>query len=113
GPEDAMLTADEKENITLTGPGASLVMRRQDYLKPPYKKAEWRHCLSLLGCRNVTVQGLRLASSGGDGIYIGRRTKSPIHGQNITIRDVTCEDHHRQAISVITAENLLVERCTL
>ena len=54
-----MLTADEKENITLTGPGASLVMRRQDYLKPPYKKAEWRHCLALLGCRNVTVQGLR------------------------------------------------------
>jgi hypothetical protein len=112
-PEDAMLTAKEKENITLRGAGASIVMRRQDYLKPPYKKAEWRHCLQMLGCRNVTVRGLRLASSGGDGIYLGRGKLHRIHNQDITLEDVTCEDHHRQGISVITAENLLVDRCTL
>jgi hypothetical protein len=88
-------------------------MRKQDYQKPPYAKAEWRNGLSLLGCRNIKVEGLRLAASGGDGIYIGRGTGDRIHGQNITIMDVTCEDHHRQGISVITAENLLIERCTL
>lgn len=113
GKGDSLLTARDKENIILRGPGASLVMRKQDYQKPPYDKAEWRHCLSLRGCRNVRVEGLRLASSGGDGIYIGRGTGDRIHCQDITIRDVSCEDHHRQGISVITAENLLIENCIL
>lgn len=113
GRGDSLLTARDGENITLRGPGGSLVMRKQDYRKPPYEKAEWRHCLSLRGCRNIRVQGLRLAASGGDGVYIGRGTGHRIHGQNITIKDVTCEDHYRQGISVITAENLLIEGCTL
>ena len=113
GKGDSLLTARDKENITLRGPGASLVMRKQDYQEPPYEKAEWRNCLSLRGCRNIKVEGLRLAASGGDGIYIGRGTGGRIQCQDITIKDVTCEDHHRQGISVITAENLLIEGCTL
>jgi hypothetical protein len=40
---------------------------REDYRTAPYGKGEWRMCLTLLGCRNVKVYGLRLASSGGDG----------------------------------------------
>jgi len=113
GKGDSLLTARDKDNITLCGPGASLVMRKQDYRQPPYAKAEWRNCLSLRGCRNVKVQGLRLASSGGDGIYIGRGTGERIACRDITIEHVTCEDHYRQGISVITAENLLIEGCTL
>lgn len=113
GKGDSLLTAKDKENITLRGPGASLVMRKDDYQKPPYAKAEWRHCLTLRGCRNVRVEGLRLASSGGDGIYVGRGTAGSAPCRDITIRKVTCEDHHRQGISVITAENLIVEDCTL
>jgi len=74
GKGDSLLTARDKENITLTGPGASLVMRKPDYQAPPYEKAEWRHCLSLHGCRNIKVYGLRMAASGGDGVYVGRGT---------------------------------------
>lgn len=113
GRGDSLLRARNKVNITLRGPGASLVMRKKDYQQPPYEEAEWRHCLSLCGCRNVKVEGLRLVASGGDGIYIGRGDADHPHGKDITIRNVTCEDHHRQGISVITAENLLIEGCTL
>jgi polygalacturonase len=113
GKGDSLLTARDKENITLRGFGASLVMRKQDYRNPPYAKSEWRHCLSLRGCRNVRVYGLRTVASGGDGIYLGRGTGDRIHCQDITIKDVTCEDHYRQGISVISAENLLIEGCTL
>lgn len=113
GKGDSLLTARDKENLTLRGPGASLVMRKQDYQTPPYEKAEWRNCLSLRGCRSIRVEGLRLAASGGDGIYIGRGSGVRIHCQDITIKDVICEDHHRQGISVITAQNLLIEGCTL
>jgi len=112
GPEDSLFTARDKENIALRGKGASWVMRKQDYRKPPYAKAEWRMCLSLLGCHNVKVFGLRLAGSGGDGIYIGRTEKNT-GCADILIRDVVCEDHYRQGISVISARNLLVDRCVL
>jgi predicted dehydrogenase len=33
--------------------------------------------------------------------------------RDITIKEVVCKDHHRQGLSLITAENLLIERCTI
>src|SRR5690606_29588040 len=45
-------------------------------------------------------------------IYLGiGRQGEP--NRNITIRDVVCDRNYRQGISVITAENLLIENCTL
>ena len=67
--------------------------------------------LDLAGCTNVLVEGLRLENSGGDGIYVGA-TKNLAGCKDVVIRDVICDGHHRQGISVISAENLLIERCT-
>jgi len=121
GRRDCLVAARGKKNITLTGPGAEFVMRKADYQKPPYKRSQWRHCLSLRGCSNVKVLGLRLASSGGDGIYVGSiyvdkgasGTKVAQGGSDVLIRDVHCDDNHRQAISVICARNLLIENSKL
>jgi len=112
GTNDSLFSAWDKENITLRGYGAQFVMRKADYRKAPYKKAEWRMCLALRGCKNVKVYGLRLASSGGDGIYIGRG-KTRTYCEDIQIKDVLCDDNYRQGISVITVRNLLIENCTL
>ncbi|NLX96246.1 MAG: right-handed parallel beta-helix repeat-containing protein [Rhodopirellula sp.] len=112
GTADSLFTATNKKNIRLTGPGATLQMHRADYDSPAYKKAEWRHVINLHGCDQVTIAGLTLAESGGDGIYLGvGRNGEP--NRNITIRDVVCDRNYRQGISVITAENLLIENCTL
>lgn len=112
GKTDSLFTARNKRNIRLIGPGAILRMRRSDYAASPYEKAEWRHVLALYGCTNVLVEGLTLAESGGDGIYLGAgRNGEP--NCDIVIRDVTCENNYRQGISVITAKNLLIERVTL
>lgn len=96
------------ENVTLRGPGATIRMHRADYDAPPYVKAEWRHLVCMRGCTNIKILGLTLAESGGDGIYLGvgsgKRTNL-----DIEIRDVVCDRHYRQGISVITAENLLIE----
>jgi polygalacturonase len=115
GKGDCLFEARMKENITLRGPGAEFVMWKQDYRKPPYEKAEWRMCLSFRGCRNVRVLGLRLAASGGDGIYIGRGTgdTAPKGCRDVLIKDVLCDDNYRQGISVISARNLLIENCVL
>ena len=60
-------------NVTLRGlgKGATLRMRIKDYQNPPYKKGEWRHALNIKSSKNVLVENLLLADSGGDGIYLG------------------------------------------
>ena len=114
GRADSLFSAwDDVKNLKLIGPGATLKMHRDDYDNPKeYEKAEWRHAINLHGCENVTIEGLTIAESGGDGIYLGAgRNHAPC--QNVTIRDVICDKNYRQGISVITAENLLIENCVL
>ena len=73
-----------------------------------YPKAEWRMTLSLRGVHKAVIEGLTIRDSGGDGIYIdggGDREYS----RDITIRDVVCDNHYRQGISVISVVGLTVE----
>ena len=59
----------------------------------------------------MLVEGLRIEGSGGDGIYLDAGTRGWC--EDVTVRNVTCLDNHRQGISVISARNLLVEGCSL
>ena len=65
--------------------------------------------LQLMGCRNVSVTGLNISSTGGDGIYVagwGHHINLPNgsrlfvstrqHSANITVRGVHCNDNYRQ-----------------
>lgn len=99
------------KNVTLHGPKAVLRMWKSDYQDAQaYEKSEWRHALAFYACENVAVNGLSIEASGGDGIYLGAGSGGvPCH--KVTIRNVTCSDNHRQGISVISAEDLLIEDC--
>lgn len=108
----ALLTFAGCTNVHIVGYGAALRMRHEDYMKPPYEKSEWRHALSILSCRNVCIEGLTLADSGGDGIYLGCRG-AVRRNVDVVIRDVLCDRNHRQGISVISAENLLIENTVM
>lgn len=109
---DALLRGRMVENVILRGYGATLRMWREDYDNEDlYAKASWRHCLILTGCSNVQVLGLTLRESGGDGIYLGAGSGGPC--RDIVIRDVVCDANYRQGISVISAENLLIENTVL
>lgn len=112
GGGDSLFKATDCTNVVIRGYGATLRMRKSDYQQPPYPKAEWRMGLAFLGCRDVLVEGLRIESSGGDGIYIGS-TRTHRWCENVVLRNNTCHDHHRQGISVISAVRLLIENCTL
>jgi len=109
GLRDFLFSATNVSNLALIGPGATLRMQKAEYTE-----GEWRHALAILSCRNVKVVGLVLKESGGDGIYLGRGPKgSPAANENILIKEVTCDGHRRQGISVITAKDLLIEDCAL
>jgi polygalacturonase len=106
GLNDCLLKADKRRNVTIRGYGATLVMQ-----KPEYTKGEWRMCLELDSCSNVKVLGLTLRDSGGDGIYLGNSDPTQPYCKDIVIRDCVMDNNRRQGMSVITAVNLLVERC--
>jgi hypothetical protein len=109
GGGDCLFSAENQTQIEIIGYGAVIEMRKGDYQKRPYEKAEWRHAISIRGCSDVSIKGLTIRSSGGDGIYIGRGKGNKTYCENIRVRNVILDDHHRQGISVISVRNLLVE----
>ena len=113
GRNDCLVKFVSVTNVTVRGYGATWRMHRADYDAAPYAKGEWRHSLSLLSAENVLVEGLTLVESGGDGVYVAdsSRTRQPC--RNIVLRDLVCDRHYRQGISVITVDGLLIERCKL
>lgn len=111
GGGDSLFRAVDVTNLVVRGYGATLRMRKRDYQNPPYSKAEWRMGLSLTGCRDVRIEGLRIESTGGDGLYVGSSARNRWCEQ-VVLRDCVCHDNHRQGLSVISAVNLLVEGCT-
>jgi hypothetical protein len=111
GRNDSLFAADLKQNISLVGYGATLRMWKADYHTDEYARAEWRHCLSIRSCTNVKIHGLTLAESGGDGIYLGVARRG-VTNTDVHIKDVVCDGNNRQGISVISAQNLLIEDTT-
>ena len=108
GRGDCLFSARNRQNLALIGYGAVFEMRKADYTEEPYEASEWRHALAIRGSSHVTVAGLTLRQSGGDGIYLGV-TGSRNVNEDVVIREVVCEENHRQGMSVISARNLLVE----
>ena len=114
GRADCLLSYVGCTNVTLTGYGATLKMERAAYDRPPYTKSEHRHVLSIRGGRNVRVEGLTLAESGGDGVYLialrcGNGVVQP--PEDITLKDLKCVRNYRQGLSVIAVKGLLCENC--
>lgn len=118
-----MFTAQAVENLTIRGYGATFRMWKQDYITGlvleqmgwnrwygQYEKAEWRMTLAIRGSKNVNVSGLTLEDSGGDGIYVNG-SKERSYSENVHLRDIVCNNHYRQGISIISAENLKVDNC--
>ena len=96
-------------NVTLSGYGAVMRMRKADYMKAPYARSEHRHILKIISSSHIRVEGLTLAESGGDGIYISSHNRMT-YG-DIVLRDLDCVGNFRQGLSVICVDGLLVERC--
>ena len=113
GRADCLLSYVGCTNVTLTGYGATLKMERSAYDRPPYKKSEHRHVLSIRGGLNIRVEGLTLAESGGDGVYLVtlRRDGVVQPPEKITLKDLKCVRNYRQGLSVTAVKGLLCENC--
>ncbi len=113
GISDSLITISSNlENITIRGYGATLLMHKADYQSSDYEKSERRHGIRIRGSRNIKIYGLTIRSSGGDGILISTDETYPV-SQDIHIKDVVCDDNHRQGISLVSGRNVLIEDCVL
>lgn len=111
GLEDCLFSGSEVDNVTLSGTDTTFKMWRSDYTSSPYTAGEWRHGIKLRGCNNVTISGITVKETGGDGIYLGKVTNGRLANTNITLQNVVCDDNHRNALSVITVDGLTVDNC--
>ena len=109
---DCVLNAIIKNNIKVTGDsGSKILMHKEEYaLLAP---AQWRTALNFMSCSNVTVSGLTLANTGGDGIYLGNAF-APNSGycSNVTITNVVTDGCARNGLSAVSVDGLTVTGCT-
>jgi len=115
---DCLLTFQRCTNVIIRGnkhdggKSARIRMHKEDYQSGAYESSEWRHGLNFVGCQNVLIQDLTIEKTGGDGIYLGA-TSDKHPNRDVVIRRVDCNDNHRQGISVISVEQLLIVDCLL
>lgn len=114
GRNDCLFQVIGVENLVMRGEGrAVLSMNKKDYQDPKrYALGEWRHAIALIDCRNVTIKDLTIRSSGGDGVYISRRS-APLMENNILLEHLLLDDHHRQGISVTSVNGLVIRNCRI
>ena len=107
GRSDALVKVIKAHDVLIRGEGtATLVMNKRDYQDGErYAFSEWRHTLSIMGGKNVTVRDLTLKSSGGDGVYVRDAAR------NVRLENLKCLDHFRQGISLISCVDFLAKDC--
>lgn len=117
-PVDASLIRIENvSNFTIRG--GTFRMWRADYNNTVrYHISESRHGIALSGdCRNVSLLGVTVSDTGGDGLMIGPSDPILPNGlfpqpADTLVQDCVFERNHRQGLSVIGTINLIVRRTT-
>ena len=114
GRGDRVMRGNLVENLEIYGYGAEISMHKQDYQSRDYRAGEWRHGISIHSGTNVIIEGLTIRNTGGDGVYVGRQPRSDQFGsKNVTLRNLHLIDNHRQGISVVSVDGLLIEGCLI
>jgi hypothetical protein len=105
----AFMTLNNCQNIKISGYNAEIRMLKHEYSDI----GQWRHGISILSSDSIEILGLKISSTGGDGIYIGSNRESINYCSNIVIQDVIADKNARNGISVISCRNLLIENCEI
>ncbi|MDO6819745.1 right-handed parallel beta-helix repeat-containing protein [Zobellia sp. 1_MG-2023] len=99
---DAFFKFVDCKNIKIIGDENVFCMNKSEYLT-----GEWRHGFSFIGCTNMSLSGIHIKDSGGDGIYIAGSKKKK-YSESISIEKVRSTNNKRQGMSVISAKKLIV-----
>lgn len=111
---DSVLLAENVHDVSITGYGATIRMHKEDYKSWSYKKGEWRHGICLKGAENVSIRGLHIERTGGDGIYVGPTWDNARNTcTKIRIADCQLDENYRQGITIVSGVDVRVENCRI
>jgi hypothetical protein len=116
GTHDNLFTNTTRVNVRLEGYGATLRMRQQDYIAPPYPpNPEFRMGISALTVDGFEIVGLTIENTGGDGIYISdtNPTDPNERSQNVLIQDVVIDNAYRNGISISSASGVVIDNVVI
>ena len=102
-----LLKFNFSSDIHIVGYQATFKMNKAEYAA--LNDSEYRHSISIRQCSNISIKGLILDESGGDGMHIGSEGLGI--NNNIFIEDVKFINHYRQGLSITSAQNLTVKNC--
>ncbi|MUH36919.1 PKD domain-containing protein [Zobellia amurskyensis] len=95
------------KNLKIIGTGAYFSMNKSEY-----SSGEHRHALRLRSCENVTITGLIIENSGGDGVLISGDDDGTDPSKNITIESITSKNHKRMGLTIINAQDVWIKNST-
>ena len=104
-------------NVTIEGNvnnPAVIKMNIGEYDETPGSAGnEHRHIFSICASDSITIKNLSLQTSGGDGIYLGgqRDNGATNYCDNIIIENVEFLENARNGISIISAQNVIINNC--
>jgi hypothetical protein len=101
-----LFRAESVHNLTLVAHGAKFRMWKDDYFHPPYCTPpcvhdEFRMTLSFYTSSSITILGLTVYGSGGDGIFM-----TDCH--DVRIDGVLSQYNARQGISIISSHSVRI-----
>ncbi len=102
-----LLNLTRAVNVTIIGYGAKFKMNKAEYTNYD-PQTEYRFNLMLQDCANITVKGLTIEESGGDGVYINGNSGK----NNIVLEDLNVINHSRSGLTVVSVDGLLVKNCS-
>jgi len=107
GQFDSLWRIRDRNNITIIGYGATLIMNKQEYID--LADSEFRHGIDLNSAINIWIEGLTIRDSGGDGISVSKSfaADSPQnYSENITILNCVSNNNYRQGLAIISAKDV-------
>ncbi len=111
-PGDILLTLSNLTNVTIRGQGGEIRMFRDDYAAAPYDAGRigGRHAIFIRSCAHVTIDGLTIRQSGGDGITVnnhGNQYNRP--STDIRISGCTIRQCAHAGLAIGGVDGLVVE----
>ncbi len=112
GIYESLLRIRDRRHIHISGYGATFLMNRQEYLN--LGDSEYRHGISLGSATDITIEGLTVRDSGGDGLIMTKSfqpTSLKNYCEDITVRNCRFIRNYRQGMSITSVRNVLVTNC--
>ena len=116
-PQACLLTLSNRSGVTISGYEAVFKMQKSEYAA--LADSEYRHAIRLNGVAGVTIEGLEIRDSGGDGIYVGPSYSGTFGvapstpSTSVRIKNCLIDNNYRQGISVTDAIGLVIEHCSI